>query len=347
MTVIQNDRVGLVPSQIMEIAAGYRPARTLLSAVELGVFTALADGPLALPELRTRLGLHPRAARDFLDALVAMRLLDRDDVRYRNTPVADQFLDRAKPDSYIGGPLELASARTYRHWADLTLALITGEPQNGTRDDVDLFTAIEADPHHLRGFHQAMTGLSMPSILALAEKFPWHLYQTVADVGCSEGALLSQVVLRYPHVIGIGFDLAPVRPLFHGYVSGLGLGHRLGFLAADFFVDPLPEADVLVFGHVLHDWDLDTRRLLLAKAYDALPEYGVLIVYDAMIDDDRRTNLYGLLMSLNMLIETRGGSDYTSAECQGWLADAGFQDVKAEPLTASESAVIGIKRPPG
>jgi hypothetical protein len=126
-------------------------------------------------------------------------------------------------------------------------------------------------------------------------------------------------------------------------VAGFGLGERLKFSGGDFFSDPMPEADVLVMGHILHDWNLDEKRILLQKAYDALPEGGALIVYEAIIDDERRENAFGLLMSLNMLIETPGGFDYTGADCQGWMAEAGFRNSYVEPLAGPDSMVVGIK----
>jgi len=119
---------------------------------------------------------------------------------------------------------------------------------------------------------------------------------------------------------------------------------RVGWAAAgDFFADPLPRADVLVMGHILHDWDLDEKRLLLQKAYDALAAGGALIVYDAIIDDERRGNAFGLLMSLNMLIETPGGFDYTGADCCAWMQQTGFRDTYVEHLVGPDSMVVAIK----
>jgi hypothetical protein len=141
---------------------------------------------------------------------------------------------------------------------------------------------------------------------------------------------------------GGGFDLPPVEPIFNSYVARFGLGDRLSFTPGDFFADPLPRAEVLIMGHILHDWDLDQKRLLLKKAYDALPEGGALIVYEAIIDDDRRVNAFGLLMSLNMLIEGLG-FDYTGADCRGWMADAGFSKSYVEHLVGPDSMVVGIK----
>ena len=286
--------------------------------------------------------LHPRSARDFSDALVALGMLERDDRGYRNTPETDLFLDRSKP-SYIGGLLEMANARLYPFWGSLTEALKTGEPQNEAKTGEDFFGRLYEDPDRLAQFLQAMTGLSMGAAKAIAAKFPWDRHRTFADVGTAEGGLPVQVALAHPHLSGIGFDLPALRPLFESYVARFDLRDRLRFQPGDFFADPLPEVDVLVMGHILHDWSLDQKRMLLEKARAVLPEGGALIVFDAVIDDERRRNAFGLLMSLNMLIETPEGFDYTGADCQEWMRDAGFRETYVEPLVGPDSMVVGIK----
>src|SRR5688572_7473072 len=340
-----SDKTDLAPDSILQLGLGFWGAKTLLSAVELGVFTELAKGPLAERELSERLGLHPRAARDFLDALVALGMLDRDDAvgRYANTPQSDLFLDRNKP-SYVGGLLEMANARLYRFWGSLTTALRTGGPQNESKaGGGNPFDALYADPDRLRQFLASMTGISLGAARAIAATFPWGRYRTFVDVGCAQGGLPVQVALAHPHLSGGGFDLPAVQPVFEQYVGSFGLSGRLRFHAGSFFDDPVPSADVLVMGHILHDWDLPTKRMLLAKAYAALPSGGSLIVYDAVIDDDRRRNAFGLLMSLNMLIETPGGFDYTGAECRAWMSEAGFRETRVEHLAGPDSMVVGVK----
>lgn len=331
------------PERIMALGNAYWGSRALLSAAELGLFTELALGPLDAEALRSRLRLHPRGSRDFFDALVALGLLKRQDGLYRNTPEADLYLDRAKP-SYIGGILEMASTRLYHYWAGLTDALRTGRPQNdAATGDEDVFAVTYRDPDRLREFLRGMTGRSLPSARLIAEKFPWQRYGTVVDVGAALGALPVQVALAHPHITGGGFDLSPVRPLFDEYVASFGLEDRLRFYPGDFFQDALPEADVLVMGRILHDWDLDQKMLLLAKAYAALPKGGALIVFEMLIDDERRTNALGLLMSLNMLVYTPGGFDYTGADCQGWMRDVGFKETYTDKLAWADSMVVGIK----
>jgi O-methyltransferase domain/Dimerisation domain len=331
------------PEHILQIGLGFWPSKVLLSAIEMGLFTELAHGPEPLDTLQGRLGLHPRAAHDFLDTLVALGFLQRHDGRYANTPATDLFLDRKKP-SYIGGILEMANHRLYPFWAHLTEALRTGKPQNEIRTgDIPMFEALYADPARLKQFLSAMSGISRGAAIAIAAKFPWSTYKTFCDVGTAQGDTASQIALAHLHLRGIGFDLPEVGPIFEEYVEALGLSQRLRFAPGSFFDAPLPQADVIVMGHILHDWDLDTKRMLIRKAWEALPEGGAYIVYEAIIDDDRSKNAFGLMMSLNMLIETPGGFDYTGADCQSWMRAAGFRETRVEHLTGPDSMVIGIK----
>lgn len=330
------------PGAILQLGLGFWASKTLLSAVELGLFTSLAHGPLTAKAVMAELGLQPRGTIDFLDALVSVGMLERTGEEYRNTAATDLFLDRNKP-SYVGGMLEMANARLYTFWGSLTEALRTGHPQNEAKVGEDFFATIYQDPEQLKQFLHAMTGISMGAALALAEKFPWERYRTVIDIGAAEGCVPAQLALRHPHLTGGGFDLAPVGPVFDEYVESLRLSDRLLFYPGDFFVDPLPSADVLVMGRILHDWSLEEKLTLLRKAYHALPEGGALIVYDTIIDDDRRENTFGLLMSLNMLIETPDGFDYTGADCRSWMAEVGFRTSYAERLVGPDSMVVGIK----
>jgi hypothetical protein len=324
------------PESILQVGLGFWPSKILLSAVEMELFTDLAKGPQPLETIQGRIGLHPRAARDFLDALVALGFLLRADGQYSNTPATDLFLDKHKP-SYIGGMLEMANQRLYGSWAHLTEALRTGLPQNELRSGgAPLFEALYADPARLKSFLGAMTGVSHGANLTIAKKFPWAHYKTFVDAGTAQGDLAVQIALANPHLSGIGFDLPEVGPIFEEYVEKNAVAGR-------FFERPLPPADVILMGHILHDWGLDDKRMLIRRAYDAVPEGGALIVYESIIDDDRSKNAFGLMASLNMLIETPAGFDYTGADCQGWMKEAGFRETRVEHLLGPDSMVIGIR----
>lgn len=330
------------PDAIIQLGLGFWGSKTLLSAIELGLFTELGKGPLDVEAIRDRLSLHPRSVHDFLDALVALGMLRRVGRRYGNTPETDFFLDRSKP-SYAGGMLEMCNARLYGFWGLLTEGLRTGSPQNEAKEGGNFFAALYADPRRLENFLKAMTGLSFGAARAIAKRFPWKRYKTFVDVGCAQGGVAVQVALAHRHLTGGGMDLPVVQPIFESYVREKGLEHRLRFHSGDFFRDALPQADVIIMGHILHDWDLEEKRMLLKKAYKALPKGGALLVHESLIDDQRRTNALGLLMSLNMLIETPGGFDYTGADCRRWMKETGFRRSYIEPLAGPDSMVVGIK----
>jgi hypothetical protein len=188
-----------------------------------------------------------------------------------------------------------------------------------------------------------MTGLSLGIAHAMAAKFPWSQYRSFVDIGAAQGGLPVVLAQTHKHLTGVGADLPVVRPVFERHVASHGLQDRLKFAKLDFFNEPLPKADVIIMGHILHDWDLPTKKMLLSKAFDALPANGALIVFEAIIDDERRSNAFGLLMSLNMLIETRGGFDYTGADCAAWMREAGFKQTRVEHLSGPDSMVIGVK----
>jgi hypothetical protein len=188
-----------------------------------------------------------------------------------------------------------------------------------------------------------MAGESLCAARSLAAKFPWHRYETVIDIGTGQGCVPVQVALAHPHISGGGLDLPPIKPFFDSYVREHGLSKKLRFHSGDFFIDPLPSGDVLVMGRILHNWDLPTKKALLTKAYQALSPGGELIVFEGFIDDERRSNAQGLLNSLNMLVMTVGGFDYTGADCMGWMREAGFHNTRIEPLADVQSMVIGTK----
>ena len=331
------------PEALLQLGTGFFGSKVLLSAIELEVFTQLAREPGTCEELQLRIGLHARSARDFLDALVALGALQRTGRVYLNTPAAALFLDKAKP-SYVGGILEMANDRLYRFWGKLTPALQTGRPQNeASEGEEPFFNQLYAEPARLRQFLGAMTGLSRGANRAIATDFPWSKYRSFVDVGTAQGDLAVQVAKAHGHLTGVGFDLPVAAPIFNAYAEEQQVADRVTFVAGDFFRQPLPKADVIMMGHILHDWDLAQKRHLVRAAYEALPDGGAFIVYDTLIDDDRRQNAFGLLMSLNMLIETPGGFDYTGADAMGWMKEAGFRESYTQHLVGPDAMVVGIK----
>ncbi|MGD0678239.1 MAG: methyltransferase [Polyangiaceae bacterium] len=330
------------PSSLLLLGTRFWEAKALLAAVELGVFAILSESPLSCEELAQQAGLNGRGAADFLDVLVSLKLLARAEGRYANTPRAERFLVPDSP-SYIGGALELANSRLYPVWAKLTDALRTGQPQNEAKEAPDYYDNLTGHPDRLKSFMRAMTGLSLHASNALAANFPWNEFASFVDVGGAQGVLAVQVAAAHEHLVGASFDLPPVGPIFNAYVSSFGLQHRLRFQAGNFLLEPLPNADVIIMGHVLHNWNLEQKLMLIRKAYDAVPPSGALIVYEALIDDERQKNAFGLLMSLNMLLVTTGGFVFTGADCCSWMRAAGFRETRVEHLDGPDWAVIATK----
>ena len=337
----------LTPQRILEVGIGFWPAKVLLSAVELGLFSALGASSRTAEELRVILGLDPRAVPDFPDALVALGFLERDGLgaaaRYRNTPESAAFLDRRSP-RYVGGFLEMANARLYPFWGDLTEALRTGKPQNELkRTGTSMFAELYRDPRRLEQFMDAMSGISAGNFAAFAEKFDFSTYRTLCDVGGATGLLSCLVAARHEHLRCTTLDLAVVTPIAERRIAAAGLGDRVRARAIDFFAEPLPKADVVTMGMILHDWNLEKKLHLIRVAYDALPAGGALVAIEHLIDDARRENAFGLMMSLNMLIEFGDAFDFTGADFAAWCTQVGFRETRVIPLTPTASAAVAYK----
>ena len=326
---------------------GFWASKTVLSAVELELFTKLGSDGMTGPQISKALGLHARAIPDFPDTLVALKLLDRDgegsDARYRNTQATAVFLDKASP-TYLGGILEMCNARLYRFWGDLTQALQTGRPQNEVKHTGKaMFEELYSDPDRLEQFMKAMAGISRGPFHALAENFDFSRYQTLCDVGGATGQLSIIVAGRHPHMRCASFDLPVVEPIAKRTIEAAGLSDRVTAVGGDFFVDPLPKVDVITMGLILHDWNLEGKMHLIKAAFDALPEGGAFIAIENLIDDDRRENAFGLLMSLNMLIEFGDAFDFTGADFARWCGEVGFERTEVVPLAGPASAAIAYK----
>jgi hypothetical protein len=337
----------LSPANILEVGRGFMSAKVLLAAVKLRLFDALAGGPLTGAELCARLGLHPRAVPDFPDALLALGLLAREGdgpgARYENTPEAARFLVRSS-EAYMGGILEMYNDRLFRFWADLEEALRTGRPQNEVKHaGASMFEELYREPARLEQFMAAMSGISRRNFMALAERFDFAPYQTLCDVGGAAAELSCAVAPRHPHLRCVSFDLPVVEPIARAAIARRGLGDRVTTAAGDFFRDPLPRADVITMGMILHDWNLEKKKALIRAVYEALPERGAFVAVEHLIDDARRTNAFGLLMSLNMLVEFGDAFDYTGADFRAWCAEAGFRRFEVLPLGGPASAAVAYK----
>lgn len=337
------------PSNIMQIGLGFWASKVLLTAVNAGLFTHLARKPLSLKEIKVLFNWNcmDRHASDFLDTLYALKFLMREGIGetaiYSNTVDTDFFLDKQKP-GYIGGILEMANNRLFRFWANLDEAMKTGKLQNeAANQGENLFEAVYKSPELTREFIHAMTGIQVGNFIAFANKFDFSNYKTLCDIGGSGAMLSIQVALHNPHITCNSFDLPPVEAVALDNITQFHLSDRIKTTNGDFFKDTFPKADVIVMGNILHDWSEEKKLILIKKAFDALPVGGAFVAIENVIDNQRSQNVFGLTMSLNMLIETEEGFDYTLSDFENWAKQAGFKTVEQIPLAGPSSAAIAYK----
>ncbi|MFE2998801.1 methyltransferase [Nocardia sp. NPDC059246] len=335
---LDNTDSGGSPAHILGLVSGARRAQVVLAAVELDLFTALAEKELPAAEITAITGIRPEWSRDFLDAVATTGLLITDHGRYANSPDAHRYLVRGRPH-YLGGFLRFLDKTLHPAWTGLAASLKSGKPANSDAADGDPYGTLFTDADDRRAFFEAMDVLNAPIGAALS-RLDWSQRTTFADIGGARGNIAAELVRAHPHLTAQVFDLPEVEPEFDAHITELGLTDRIAFRPGDFFTDPLPGADVLIFGHVLHNWPVHRRQQLIAAAYAALPEGGTIAIYDPVLDPVGPTPP-ALLASLNMLVWSSGGSEYTVAEAETWLRAAGFVDIAAAPLGPTSTLITG------
>lgn len=345
---IESPQPALDPSGIMQVGMGFWASKTLLTAVKAGVFTIIAESEsLSGKEIQAKLGWHDRGVYDLLDTLVALKFLTKEGLKetavYSNTPETDFFLDKNK-QAYIGGILEMANDRLYKFWADLDEAMVTGKAQNEIKHTgKSMFESVYAEPERLKLFVNGMTGISRGNFTAFAQKFDFSKYKTMCDMGGAVGLLSCLVAEHNPHMQCTSFDLPKVEPIAQEFIKENNMEGKVETMAGDFFNNEFPKADVITMGMILHDWNLEDKKKLIKKAYNALPEGGAFVAIENIIDDERQENAFGLMMSLNMLIEFGDAFDFTGADFDSWIKEAGFKSSEKIHLAGPCSAVIAYK----
>lgn len=344
---MKNNNKPLNPERIFNIGFGFFSSQALLTAIQLGVFTCLSGSKKLAVELQNELGLHGRGLHDFLDALVALGLLAKESQQgeavYQNSAEAARFLDQ-NSDDYVGGIFTMSGNRLYRSWADLEQALRTGSPQSEVKgNEIGLFDEIFTDQRLVREFCEAMAGLSRYNFQIFTDIFPFDRYRRHVDLGASTGLLSKLAVSKYPNLKSIAFDLPQVTRVTRECVENWGLSHRIDVVSGSFFTDTIPSGDLMTLGLILHDWNLEKKLEILKRAYEALEPGGALVVIENLIDDERRQNAFGLLMSLNMLIEFGDGFDFTFKDFETWCKKIGFKKCEKMHVFGSCSAGVAYK----
>ena len=340
------------PSKIMQIGMGFWASKAMLTAVKLDLFTMLAPGALSEKQIKEKLGFtcSDRHVFDWLDTLVSLGLLERkgllQDAVYSNAPDTDLFLDKNKK-TYMGGILEMADSRLYKYWGDLEEGLRTGQQQNEGKGNplgnMEFFSDLYKNAEKLQEFMNAMSGIQTGNFLVLVNQFDFSKYKSMLDLGGADGWLSIQVCLRHPHIRCTTFDLPPVEPLANKKIKGFNLSDRIDVASGDLLKDPFPKADIITMGNILHGMNEETKQQMVRKVYDSLPDGGAFIAIENIIDNERRQNTFGLLMSLNMLVENGDAFDYTMNDFERWTRAAGFTRMLQIPLAGPSSAAVAYK----
>jgi hypothetical protein len=347
----QSQQIQPDPTRIMQVGMGFWASKALLAAVHFKLFTLLAGGKkMSGKAIKNALHLKTitRHILDWLDVLTMLGFLNREglftEAVYTNNTDAEVLLDRDKP-GYMGGVLEMANNRLYKFWGDLEEGLYTGLPQNETKTGLmgESFSSLYSSPEKLQEFMDAMSGIQTGNFITLAKKFDFSEYRSLADIGGADAWLSIRLCLQYPRLCCINFDMPEVKEIAQKKIAHFHLDDRIKFLGGDFIKDDLPAAEVITMGNVIHGLNEDNKQKLIRKAFDVLPANGVLIAIENLIDESRSQNLFGLLMSLNMLIENGDAFDYMPSDFNRWTKQAGFTKTAFIPLTGPATAAIAYK----
>jgi hypothetical protein len=335
----------LSPVPLMQLTTGFWAFKTLAAAHEFDLFSRLSgtDGTTAR-ELAEALAIEERPADMLLTGCAALGLLMKNDSRYVNSPIAEEFLVRGKP-YYFGGFVQMLDQRLYPGWGRLAEAIRTNRPTTWDPDrQSSLFDG--EDPQLLSVFWEAMHSLSTFTARALGQAIDLSSTRRLLDVGGGSAAFDIELCRLYPGLTATVYELPKVADIAAGKVKDAGLRERIETVAGDFFADsPLPGGhDTILLSMILHDWAEDRCRAILQKCWAALPSGGQVIIAELLVNDARTGPPPAALMSLNMLVETEG-RNYTPAEYGAWLGDLGFHDVRTVWFEAAgaNGAVIGRK----
>jgi acetylserotonin N-methyltransferase len=331
------------PGIVLDLLQAFRWSKTMFAAVSLGVFDALAEGPLFLETLARTLKANPDALGRLLDACVGLQLLERDENGYRNSPAAAAYLCQDSPQR-VTSYINYSNKVYWKLWANLEDAIREGT--NRWRQAYGWEGGVFANFFHTeeakRQFLLAMHGYGLMSSPEAVGAFDLSRFRRFVDVGGATGHLVAAACERYPNMAGVLFDLPEVVPLAREVLGATKVGGRIEIVAGDFFRDPLPPGDIYGMGRILHDWTEEKIHKLLTKMHARLPAGGGVLIMEKLLHEDRRGPVWGLMQSLNMLTCTEG-KERTLAEYETLFKRAGFGEVYGCRNTTPLDAVLALK----
>jgi acetylserotonin N-methyltransferase len=315
----------------------------MFAATSLGVFDRLEKSPATAAELASNLGANVDALERLLDACIGLALLTRDGKVYANTPASSVYLCSSSPRR-LTGYVNYSDAVGWKLWDNLADAVREGTHRwkQTYGQDGPIFSHFFRNEHDRREFLMGMHGQGMLSSPAVADAFDLSRFRRLADLGGATGHLAVAACKRWPQLHAIVFDLPMAVPLATELVGASGVGDRVEIVAGDFFVDPLPVADIYTLGRIIHDWADDKIHRLLTAIYERLPSGGALLVAEKMLDDDKTGPSWAVMQSLNMLVCTEG-KERTLGEYRELLQGIGFAKVEGRRTESPLDAILAIK----
>jgi hypothetical protein len=358
---------GISPDPIFQLLTGFQVSKTLMTAVELEVFTKLAGKSVNMKQLQEILEMEGRPAEVFSIALVSLGLLSKDkrekvneitrgqnEYYYANTDLADTFLIKGK-SGYMGDIISMIDKRLYKSWDKLSYSLKANKPiaQEEGGDAESIFNEAKSSnqsAEQIEKFTHGMYGLSVGPAMALANAFDFSKYKRMMDIGGGSGVYAIQVVKEYSNMSATVLDLKPVCTVADEYIELFDLKNRIQTKALDFFNEELPtDCDVAFLSHIIHDYSKDKGKSLFEKIYNALPsgdnvdDGGAIIISEWLLNDEKTGPIPSALMGLNMMVETSGGRNYSFAEISEILTEIGFKNIEKRSLAGPAEIVIGYK----
>jgi (2Fe-2S) ferredoxin/predicted O-methyltransferase YrrM len=325
------DEAGILPDDLNEMIRAFMSSRAMLTAIELDVFTAVADG-VSAKDVAQKIGADSRAMEMLLNVLVSLKLLDKREETFFNTPASTRFFTEGSRDDARNGLLH--TAHLWHRWSTLTECVRAGTPvQTSGRED-----------NWVTPFIAAMDRNAKERAGAVVKAIGRSGFKRMLDLGGGSGAYSIALARAIPGLQSEILDTRDVVPLAQEYVRKAGLADRITTRVGDMLRDPLGEDyDLILVSAICHMFSPAENRALFERAYNALAPDGQLVVQDFILEPSKTAPRAAALFSLNMLVGTRSGSSYSEPEYASWLGDAGFADVRRVRLPGPSGLMIGVR----
>jgi hypothetical protein len=307
---------------LMDIVRGFRPAKVLMVANDLGLFDHL-ETPRTAGEVAARVDADPRALGILLNALAAMGVVTKEGEAFRNGEAASCCLVHGK-EGYRGAIVRHMH-HTWGGWSDLGLTVVQGHPPE-REPEKWLDRHGERTEDWVRDFIWGMHALARDLAPEVAARLDLAGVRRLLDLGGGPATYAITFAQAEKGLAATVFDLPGPVEIATENIARHGLGSRIGTLAGNFLKDDIGSGyDFIWISHILHSHDEAQCRLILDKAFAALNPGGQIGIQDFFLNDDGYTPLEAALFSVHMLAVTPGGRSYTYRETAAMMEEAGFQ----------------------